>query len=230
MANIMLYSAFDPSKLEFGKIEKTKRGSKIVQLTYDGRTRIHIQTPKLQLPFGVNKPYQDGGDVQSHSIDVSFRGHDTSGVIGSFLEKMRAVDASVMDHAVRDSAEWFGSVKPHNVIQEFFRPLVREPTNPVYAPTMKVKIPVVNGVPNSTFFINKEQVDMDKVCKGATARFLLELSGVWFVNKHFGVSWRVVQCDITHTPMQNPSEYTFMDEAEDEDDPAPDPQSHAFLD
>ena len=215
MSDIQLYSAFDPRLIQFGPLEKTKRGSKIIPVNYPGKRRICLQSAVVSCPFGVNKPYQDGGDIQSHSIDISFRGYDTNPAVGTFLDKMRQLDATLLDHAVKESTELFGKPLSKDLVEEFFRPLVREPKDSSYAPTMKLKIPVINQTPNAIFFDeDRQQVSMEAICKGASARFIMELSGVWFVNKQFGLSWRMVQCAITNRPARIEG-FGFVDDGED---------------
>lgn len=228
MADIQLYSAFEPGKVQFGTLEKNKKGSKMVLLGYPGKRRICIQTPTVSLPFGINKPYQEGGDIQSHSLDISFKGYDSNPAIATFLSKMEQLDDILLNHAVQESPTWFGKPLSRDIVQEFFRPLVRAPKDPNYAATMKIKIPVLNGHPNCVFFDEeRNQVPMETITKGTTARFLVELSGVWFVNKHFGLSWRLVQCAIA----SRPSRIDGFGFVEDDAEQAPlDTAAHAFVD
>lgn len=227
-SNTILYSQFDTSKISFGPVEKTKMGGKIIELRYDGSKRLSLQTPTVALPFGLNKPFTDG-DNQSFSVDLSFRGYDTSPAIADFMAKMREFDAVVLKAAVENSPEWFGKAKSEEVISEFFRPNVRESKNPQYAPTFKVKIPNYNGIPSARFFDeNKEPAEMAILAKGTRAKFLLEVTSVWFVNNNFGVSWRMRQALVVSRP-DNMNSLAFMDDDADEDAAAA-PAAAAFLD
>lgn len=199
-SSIVLHSQFDPTRFIFGPVEKTKLGGKIIELSYPGVRRLQLQTPTVALPFGLNKPFADG-DIQSFSVDLSFRGHENSPAIEAFMSKMRQLDDVILKAAVANSQEWFGKQKSEEIVREFFRPLVREAKDPQYAPTMKVKIPNYNGTPSTRFFDeNKEPGEMSILVKGARAKFLLEVTSVWFVNNNFGISWRMRQAMVVSRP------------------------------
>ncbi len=189
MSQPILSSAFVPVTVQFSSVEKNKRGGKGVFLGLPGengsRTKIVLQTPTLSLPFGVS-PYQDqaSGEVQSYSLDASFRGSDTDPRIGDFLAKMRELDDVVLDVAFKNSAEWFGKPMSREVISEFHRRLVKDPTNPIYSPVMKMKVQLQHGQPNALFFDEKRQpCDIDYLVKGTTFKAIIELDRIWFVNK-----------------------------------------------
>ena len=221
MSNVCLFSAFDASSLHFGALEKNKKGGKIVSLSTaassgaDGpKRRVVIQTPVVAVPFGVT-PYQEAttGEIQSYSIDISFRNHETDPRLADFLGRMRRLDEVLLDTAVANSKEWFGKAMSKDVVKEFIRKLVKDPTNPQYAPVMKIKVPVVNGQPTSHFYDeNRQPVGIDYLTKGSTIKMILELSpSVWFVNKNFGVTWKLLQAKVETRPRRLDS-YAFCDE------------------
>lgn len=233
-SKIMLFSAFDPSQLKFSGLEKNKKGGKVVFLGIPDaltgeRQRVTIQTPALALPFGVS-PYQEAttGEIQSYSLDVSFRGHDTNPAMGDFMARMRALDEVLMSAAVTESKEWFGKKMSREIVAEFFRKLVKDPSNPKYAPVMKVKVPLANGEPAALFFDEQRRpTTIDYLVKGCTVKLLMEIDRVWFVNKNFGVTWRLLQAAVISRPERLDS-YSFLDDdgdmplgAEDDSMPAP---------
>lgn len=216
----ILHSSFEPERLVFGAVEKTKAGGKIVNLSYPGLRRLQMQTPIVSLPFGINKPYLDGGEVQSLSLDLSFRGHDSKPHMANFLAKMRAMDEAVLRAAVQNSKDWFGKQMSEEIVREFFRPLVREGKEP-YPPTMKVKVPMYNGIPNANIFSEaKEAVALEYITKGTQAKFLLEATSVWFVARNFGVTWRLKQALVVSRP-NNGNECAFLADESDEMPNAP---------
>jgi hypothetical protein len=215
---VCLYSAFDASTLQFGTLEKNKKGGKMVNLFTTGpdnaKKRVVIQTPTVAVPFGVT-PYQEAttGEVQSYSLDISFRNADTDPRIADFLAKMRALDDVVLDAAVARSKEWFGKAMSKELVQEFMRRIVKDSVNKQYPPVLKIKVPVVNGQPTSQFYDeNRQPVDIDYITKGSTIKMILELSpSVWFVNKNFGVTWRLLQSAVITRPKRLDS-YAFADD------------------
>ena len=231
MSSVCLYSAFDATALQFAPLEKNKKGGKIVNLfttsgTDGTKKRIVMQTPTLAVPFGVT-PYQEAttGEIQSYSIDVSFRNAESDPRIAEFLARMRQMDDVLLDTAVSRSKEWLGKSMSKDLVQEFLRKLVKDPANKQYPPVMKIKVPVVNGEPTAQFYDeNRQPVGIDYITKGCTIKMILELSpSVWFVNKNFGVTWRLLQAAVVSRPRRLDG-YAFADDgAESAPAPAPAP-------
>lgn len=189
MTQPMLASAFTPVTVQFSSLEKNRKGGKVVFLGLPGadgqRQKILLQTPTMGLPFGVS-PYQDQatGEIQSYSLDASFRGSDTSPAIADFLAKMRQLDDVMLDVAVANAESWFGKKMSKEIVAEFHRRLVKDPANPAYAPVIKFKVQLQNGAPNAMFFDEKRApADIDYFTKGTTFKGIIELDRVWFVNK-----------------------------------------------
>lgn len=185
----MLASGFTPVTVQFSSLEKNRKGGKVVFVGLPGadgqRQKILLQTPTMALPFGVS-PYQDAatGEIQSYSLDASFRGSDSDPRIADFLAKMRELDEVTLDVAVANSKEWFGKPMSKEIVSEFHRKLVKDPANPQYAPVIKFKVQLQNGQPNAMFFDEKRQpCDIDYFTKGTTFKGIIELDRIWFVNK-----------------------------------------------
>ena len=79
-----------------------------------------------------------------YSLDISFRGMESEPKIQEFHDKMHSIDEMLIKEGVAHSKEWFGKKMSKEVIQEFYRPLVKPSKDPEkYAPTMKFKIPQI---------------------------------------------------------------------------------------
>lgn len=212
--NVILAAAFDPTAINFGTLEKNRKGGKVVYLSPPGnpKSRIVIQTPALSIPFGVS-PYMDpAGEIQSYSLDVSFRGYDSDPKMAEFMAKMRQLDDVLLNTAVERSKEWFGKPMGRELVAEFFRRLVKDPSNPQYAPIMKIKVPLANGESLAQFFDeSRKPCSIDYLVKGSVVKCIVELSSVWFVNKNFGTTWRLVQCAVVSRPNRLDG-YSFQDD------------------
>ena len=155
MSQVTLSTNFDPKAIQFGPLDKNKKGGKIVYLGFgpDAKERIQIQTPAMVLPFGVT-PYQDtpGGDIQSYSVDLSFRTADVDPKVADFQKKIEALDEYMIDVATERSQEWFGKPMTRELVSEFYRKLMNN-KNPAYPPVLKVKVGVgLNGEPAAQFY------------------------------------------------------------------------------
>jgi hypothetical protein len=218
MASVVLHSDFKSDKISSSAVDKNKKGGKFVKLSYTGPKgpqRMTIQTPTIPLIFGVS-PYQDSasGEIQSYSIDISFRNENTQ----DFLDKMRHLDSKIVELATANSKEWFGKTMSQALVDEFYRRLVREPSNAQYAPVMKTKISLVNGEPGCLFYDEEcKPTTMDAFVKGAQVKLILECDRVWFINKSFGVSWRVLQARVISRPRRLDT-YSFQTDDNDGDD------------
>lgn len=212
--NVILSSNFDPKTVVFSGVEKTKKGGKIVYLGTGstGKERIVIQTPPMPMPFGIT-PYQEAstGDIQSYSIDVSFRTAETDPRVASFAFKLRELDEMLIEAGTKHSQEWFGKKMTKELVGEFYRKLLKE--NPNYPPILKIKVAVdSHGEPSAQFFDeNRAPVSIDYLVKGSTVKMICELSSVWFVNKTFGATFRLVQAAVVSKPKRL-SGYSFADE------------------
>lgn len=215
---VVLYTAFDPSIIGFGPLDRNRNGGKFVPLLgADGqKKRFTIQTPAMPLPFGVSA-YREkpDGDIQSYSIDVSFRGADTDPKIAEFQNKMVQLDARMLEASVANSKDWFGKQKSIDTLEDNYRRLVKEHPENKYPPVMKVKVQVVNGAPNvSIFDENKNPVGIDYIIKGCSIKLILEMDRVWFVNNSFGVSWRALQVAVVSRPSRMDG-YSMIDDDDD---------------
>ena len=246
MANIILANAFDPKTVTFSALEKNKKGGKVIFIGIPDangqRQRITLQTPALALPFGVS-PYTEAstGEVQSYSLDVSYRGADANPKVAEFLARMRELDDVLLDVAVENSKEWFGKKMSKEILSEFYRKLVKDSATPgQYPPVTKFKVracvrvaltlftkthedvvraqvQLQDGMPTAKFFDEKrQQCGIEYLSKGSTVRCIVELDRIWFVNKNFGVTWRVSQAAVVTRP-QRMDDFAFQADGDDDD-------------
>lgn len=205
-AQVVLYRDFVPSDVHFGAVEKNAKGGKFVPLAGPDRSRkrFAVQTPPLVMPFGVSA-YREkpDADIQSYSIDVSFRNLESDPKAAQFLAKMRELDAHLLSCAVRESKAWFGKAKGKELLDDNYRRLIKDDPNGKYAPVMKVKIPLKqDGTPQCVFYEGTREISIDDIPKNATIKFILEVDRVWFVNNLFGVTWRGAVGVVTSRPSQ----------------------------
>lgn len=214
MATVKLVSDFDPATVNVSNLEKNKRGGKVVYLSNSDTSRIMLQTPTMPAIFGFT-PYEVGGDIQSYSIDLSFRGADTDLKVAEFRDKLKALDTLLIDTATEKSEEFFGKKMSRDMVAEFYRSLLND-KKPEYPPLVKLKVGVgLNGEPTAQFYNeNREVTTIDHVTKGAMIKTIVELSSLWFVNKTFGATFRVIQVQVVSKPNRLQG-FAFHDEDEE---------------
>lgn len=219
-SGVILYTAFQPNDICFGPPDRNRNGGKFVPITGpDGvKKRITIQTPALSMPFGVSA-YREKpeAEIQSYSIDVSFRNLETDAKLADFMTKMRGIDVKMLDASHEKCKEWFGGKqKSRDTLEDNYRKLIKDHPENKYPPVMKVKIPIQNGQPNCMFFDeNRQPVGIDYLTKGTTIKLILEVDRVWFVNNTFGVTWRAMQGMVVSRPSRM-DKFCMLDEESDE--------------
>ena len=217
---ITLPKNFNASELTNEDVKVNALGGKVVYLKYHEQKKITIQTPLVSAPFGLSTYTDDKTGVTKYSIDMSFKGSDSDPKIKTFQTKMEEMDNFILNLAEHHSKDWLGKKMSKEVVEALYRPVVKQAKDPEkYAPTMKMKITnSSNGEMNvEAYNTKREKVDLkQELTQGSRIRCLMECSSIWFVNKQFGVSWRLVQVEV-HKP-DKISGFSFMDDSDDEEE------------
>jgi hypothetical protein len=211
-AAIILHSEFSPKDdVKFSPVQKTSKGSKVVYVNGRHGGKVRLQTPVMSAPFGVSKFDDATTGNSSYSLDLSFRDVDTDPKIKAFLDTCRGFDEHVLNVAVDQSKSWLGKEMSSDIVKEFYRSIVRDPSNDKYKPTIRLKIS-----PYSEFYDeNHNRVDHDYITKGSMVRCIVEIS-TWFVNKSFGVTLRILQGQVVSRPV-GITGFAFADDGDDEE-------------
>jgi hypothetical protein len=138
-------SEIDVSKFEFSAPKLLSSGGKSVNLRYEGRN-LMVETPSLNVPYGINVFDKAGPANLKYSLDLSLRGADENAEVRAVQEFMEAFDERMIDAGVENAGAWFKMAKPNrDVIKAFYTPLVKVSRdadgNPKpYPPTFKVAL------------------------------------------------------------------------------------------
>lgn len=217
---ITLPKNFTSSELSCEAPKTNALGGKVVYLKYNNQKRLTMQTPLVSAPFGLSTYTDEKTGVTKYSIDVSFKGMDADPKINTFHEKMTEMDSHILSLAEQNSKEWLGKKMSKEVVEALYRPVIKVSRDPEkYAPTMKMKI--TNSSSGSmnieAYNTKREKIDLkQEMVQGARIRCLMECSSIWFVNKQFGVSWRLVQVEV-HKP-DKISGFSFMEDSDNDED------------
>jgi hypothetical protein len=158
----------------------------------------------MALPFGISG-YRDRPDAEplSYSADLSFRDMETDDNVATFYNKIKALDSHLLDAAVEKSVEWFGKKKSRELLEDTYRPLTKVDAAGKFAPNMKFKIAMSNGVPNVRVFdTDKTPITIDDVPRGSKVKIIAELASVWMVGggTQWGVTFRAAQILVVSKP------------------------------
>ena len=223
MSQVILYKDFDVNSLFIGELTKNKAGGNQVSLKYNDSKKIVMQIPNMVTPFGLSEytPENGSGPVK-YSIDFSFKGYTEDAKLDKCLRKFREIDEKMIDLAVENSQQWFGKKMSKEVVEELYRPLIKESKQPdKYAPTLKIKIRTRadNTMSMDAFDVDRNPFNMSCFQPGTSAKSIVEFAPVWFVNKQFGLTLTMLQMGITSLPQSKLSGFAFQDEDSDIEDP-----------
>ena len=155
--------------------------------------KIIVQTPRMRVPFGVNSLKTETG-AEKFSLDLSFQGKGDNPDVDAFYDFIHGFDEKILDEAFARSREWFAKEMKRDVLQEFYRKMVKEAKDPKWADTFKVKLPYrYDRLDVELFDQNRKHMAATDVTAGCEAVLLIECSGLWFVNKIFGCGWNLIQ-------------------------------------
>lgn len=213
----ILFRDFDASQINFEPVSKNKLGGKMVRMTYGPeKTPLWLQTPEMYIPFDVSHHNEDGQSNVNFTFEVALQGYNEEGSkMKTFFDKITQLDEHVVNTCVERSVEWIGDKKGQEVVQEFYRKLLRH-KNPKYSPIMKVKVAQLksDGTLPTLFDSANSNATLDilSLSKGVRGKFILAFQSVWFVNKTFGVTAKLIQASVTQRPQTALNNYAFVDD------------------
>lgn len=219
--------------IRFSPVKPNKKLGKSVYINYDyedglGPKTLRIQFDKFKTPFGVSawnddNPMDRNPTVSSlDSIELAFKEEHLEGV-----EKIKQIEQMVIEHAAKNSVEFFGGKKKRDVEQckLFFSTAVKHSedeegnVNDKYPPRLKVKLlkNTDNNYAVNVFDNNRQKVSMDinnyaDVIPKMSECIVIICPSVWIVDK-FGISWRPEQMKVFKSESKL-SSYAFIDDGE----------------
>jgi hypothetical protein len=218
MAQIIKYNHFQSSSIKCEPVAKNKAGGSVVYLKYNEMKKIVLQTPTMIAPFGLSIYNDEANGVSKYSLDLSFRDKEQDTKIQKFHNVISELDAFMIEKGVENSKEWFGKKMSKEVVEELYRPLIKESKDPSkYASTIKFKIRSSGDRLNlEAFDEQKEKFNMDNFAPGSKARTIIELTSIWFVNKQFGCTFNIIQLQATKP--EKISGWAFQAESDEEEE------------
>jgi len=211
-----------------------KSGAKSVYVNY-GVSKINIQTPVLNIPYGVNdnqKWIKDDpkrkDESPKYDITVSFKGMEENPKIKLFHDKLKELEAKIIDDAFSNRLAWFKNNYGGNkdTVSNMFSNIIKhdkdKETGEIankYPPTFRAKIPY-NPL-DDKFEFDAYDMDNNEInfadyvenLKGGKAQFIIQLNGIWFSAGMFGCSWKIVSGRFQKSNSMKP---TFVVESDDE--------------
>lgn len=152
---------------------------------------IRFQIPRLYLPFGISK-YTPPVGQDRWTMDMNLTGWDKDTYVGTFYNFIRDIENIVIDSVKDQSSSIFGSPVDRENIVKMFNSNIKISNG--YDPKFRIKY-----LPHSTDIFNDDgEYDVDFTLEdGVLAKYnvtcLVELTGIYFLNKMFGITWKLIQ-------------------------------------
>jgi hypothetical protein len=236
----------DVSKLKYSEIRTLASGSKSIYVNY-GAQKLRIQTPVMYMPYGIGEGFEDKSkpelkknNEKKYDLTISFKGHDENVKIQTFLEKMREIEAEIIDKAFENREAWFKDDYDGNkaFVARLFSLMIKTDKDPKtgkvvgkYPPTMRVKIPYDNATDKfnfDSFDMENTEIDFHNILtklKGGKTQLIIELTGIWLAGGKYGCTWKVVSGKFQLSQNNRPkfiedsdTEKVNEDEEEEEED------------
>lgn len=125
--------------------------------------------------------------------------------------KFSSIDEEIKEAAKENKKAWFGRELANSTLDKAFKPSVTDNT-------LTARLATVGGKSVTRVFMNKDEIDPKDLEEGTECQAILELTGIWFLQKTYGPIWRIVQVRVK--PPKKPvytQEYMFQDDDEEED-------------
>jgi hypothetical protein len=159
----------------------------------DNKKPVKVQIPRMYMPFGISEFVPEVG-TPKYNIDFSMKGWDEDGnYVQKFYEFVRSVENAVKAKVSEQSTQIFGQNVPDTAIDAMFNSNIK--TSGDREPKFRVKIDEtamifdVNQTEITSAYENGLYGQHSGVC-------MVEITGVYFLNKMFGITWKVNQLKV----------------------------------
>lgn len=215
-AIVLKAKEFNVENVQFSQPKTTRHGSTVVYLNYKnpekGRThKLRIQLPKMPVPGGIQayeqKDKQQRVTGMRYSLFLSFANIDTNKRRAMALEKLKDLDARIVDELVENCKSW---LKQPGVNKELARMLYKscvkvskdketgEPDGK-FPDSIKVNIPSNDDgdIIVEAYDEHQNRVNLSSFMeKGSSVIPILECSGLWVVGSQLHLSWKIVNIQV----------------------------------
>jgi len=197
------------NNFKYSEVRTLASGAKAVYINY-GSSKLRIQTPVMFLPYGVSEGFEADKKEKKdkkYNLTLSFKGQDENAKIEVFLNKMKDIEAKIINDAFENREPWFKDDFDGNkaFVSRLFSPIIKidkdKNTGKVigkYPPTVNFKLPYdsVNDKFNFQSFNmdDNEVIDFSEIAekmKSGKAQLIVELNSIWFAGGKFGCTWKL---------------------------------------
>lgn len=232
--------------IALGPQPKIKNRSPGINLKYgDSRKNFQIKLDESNVRFMSYTDEQSG--KATFNLSYTLTGCDPFGKeratgndnISKLYNFLLDLEEEMIQEAVKNSDEWFGSTRSEEGIRDSFNRIInvskekvgnKKVANGKYPPSLRIKVPVYEGevklnegavINSQGKVIEKKDLTVENLPtlfpNYSTAKLAIVGSG-YIVNKSFGVSWRLQLAQVFQKQKLNASELFMNDEETNEEE------------
>lgn len=207
---IVLPSEFEKTSVNFLPPRVNKLGGQSVLINYntdETNGAFILQTCRVRIPFGIDQSKPQNGEAVKYHISLAMANEETqNSQLRQFTDNIRSIDHCAKEFASNETL-WFGKKLSEELVGEFYKSAEKFPRDSKWPSNLKVKLPIINGVPQFVVYDDKKKpinivdsdgnIDYSTIPRGCEAVCLIQSTGVWFVGKtQFGVGYKLLQAKI----------------------------------
>lgn len=224
------------SEVSFSELKRQKSGYvSWVNVKDNGRMkRIYVKTPKMFAPFGAtNYNAGDASQKNKFSVALSFKGVEDNEELQALKQLLQKLDETVVDNTYSNK-EWRKQISKktvsRDVIETNYAPVYREGAedgDKKYPGLFNLKAQVnwKDGEPSvgtKVYDSNKQELQInfenygEVIPKLTDLKCIFQVASVWFINKKFGLTLKLVQAKVFSNEMAALPDFCFDEEDEEE--------------
>jgi hypothetical protein len=159
---------------------------------------LRFQIPRMYMPFGLSGFTPEVGPTK-WNVDFALSGWDQeNNYINKFYTFLKKLETHILENIKEHSVEIFGSSLSCETLENIFNSNIKENgRDPKFR--VKVDTDTQGTMKPRVFDINENDITDEArrgLYKGYTGVAMIELSGVYFLNKMFGLTWKMNQMKV----------------------------------
>ena len=225
---ILSYKNFYPKYINFLKSKDNSviEGGIHIKINYNSPyidlTTLYLGIPPMCLPFGICQ-YNNKHDEKNNNkyyLDFSFSGIEKNNDLKVFYNKLEELDNTIINYVLENKDLFQDYIDYDKNIVSSYVPQIRYNINKItneksfnFPPTIKIKLSKneddnfkIDFRDNNNNPLNGSEKDI----KGSKASGIIECNGIWFANKKFGITWKLIKLKIEKYPNRIGT-YKFLD-------------------
>ena len=168
---------------------------------------VQFQIPKLYMPFGISGFAPEYGQ-KKWNIDFSIKNWDQDGYNQKFYKFIIDLENHVINHVHANCQQIFQNAISHEGVASMFNSNIKY--SPGRDPRFRVKVDTDNEGFIKPLIFNAAEEDItsvadDKLHAHKMGSAIIEIGNIYFMNKRFGITWKLVQLKV-FDPFQKASD------------------------